>query len=289
MAAERFPLNLGAAPQLLSIKGAEPGLHQLVLSYGINPSGGTVSVEHRLVGDDQWRPVEYATDIPATNDVALLVYGSIAQLRVTFSGIVGGANAELWRALIPAEGFPPGAFTGQRALTVQPYTEANVKNGLEYYVRAVWNAADPILPGTTRKLFFQTGVKPVIVKLRDFHYVAEQMTLRLYAGPTGVTGGTALEIHNYNSINPVPTTIVAAMKNVATVSDGVEFDGGDPEHMFGAGATGQRSQISIPEGRERIVPPNSTFIVAISNTGTGNALAQYFLDWYEGTPDLPIP
>ena len=174
-------------------------------------------------------------------------------------------------------------------MTVQPYTEANVKNGLEYYVRAVWNLADQILAGTTRKLYFRTGAKPIIVKLRDFHYVAEQMVIRLYAGPTGVVGGTPLTVHNYNTVNPVPTSILDARKNVTTTTDGVEIDGGDPDHMFGAQASGQRSQLAIPEGRERIIPANAEFIVAISNTGSGSALAQYFLDWYEGTPDLPIP
>lgn len=285
-----YRLQLTDEPQVVQILGAPLGNRLVAIAFAVPPDAGTVTVEYRIMGADVWLSIPGGAAAPLAGGPVLLEhYGAASLYRVTFDGLVGGVMPMLWAGVGPSRGFPAGAFEGLRALTVQPYTEANVKNGLEYYVRAVWNLADPILAGTTRKLFFRTGVKPVIVKLRDFHYVAEQMTVRLYSGPTGVAGGTPLTIHNYNLINPVPTSILDARKNVTTTTDGTEIDGGDPEHMFGAQPAGQRSQLAIPEGRERIIPANATFIVAISNTGSGNALAQYFLDWYEGTPDLPLP
>jgi hypothetical protein len=38
----------------------------------------------------------------------------------------------------------------------------------------------------------------------------------------------------------------------------------------------------------RILPANTEFAVVITNTGAGNARVQYFLDFYEGEPDLPL-
>ena len=158
---------------------------------------------------------------------------------------------------------------------------------MQYNLRATWPLTDTIAAGATRKIWFKTNAKPVIVKLREVQYVAEELTLRLFRTPTGVTGGTALSIHNYNSVSPVATTCQAT-KNVTTTSDGAEFDNNNAEVFFGASNAPQRSVSIALQGRERILPANSEFIVSITNTGSGVARAQYFLDWYEGGSDLPI-
>lgn len=289
MSSTSNPIQLVNGQQVVRVRGAEPGKNQIVLSYGVNPSAGTASIEFRLVGDDAWQKVPYATNFPATSDRVFNTYGSVAEYRITFAGLVGGSDAVLWVGAIEPEGFPPGAFEGTRALVVQPYTESNVKRGLQFYSRAVWPLSDVIPTGTARKLYFKTGAKPVIVKLRDFQYVAEEIRIQLFANPTGVTGGTPLVIHNFNTVSPVATSIVDARKNVTTATDGTEFDGGDPEYAFGWANSPNRNQAAIPTGRERIISPNSEFCVVITNTGSGDARAQYFLDWYEGDPDLPIP
>lgn len=174
---------------------------------------------------------------------------------------------------------------GVGAFVVQPYTEANVKNGLQFYLRVSWPLADPIAAGSSRKIWFKTGSKPVIIKLRDFQYLAEELSVTLYKAPTGVTGGSTIAISNFNGINPVATT-VQAKKNVTTVSDGAPM--GDPEYFFGNNAAPQRSASAIPQGRERVLPPDTEFIVAVSSSGSSSSRAEYFLDWYEGTPDLPV-
>lgn len=40
---------------------------------------------------------------------------------------------------------------------------------------------------------------------------------------------------------------------------------------------------------ERIIPSVDDFVITLKNTGSGTARVQYFLDWYEGEPDLPRP
>lgn len=140
---------------------------------------------------------------------------------------------------------PDGLFSGTRAITIQPYTEANVKNGVQFYVRAVWPAADPIVTGEpgSRLIWFKTGAKQVVVKLRDMLYVAEELRLRLFRAPTGVAGGTDLVIHNYNGVNPVATTCIGK-KNVTVATLGTEFDGDDPEYFFGEATSGNRRRLS---------------------------------------------
>lgn len=289
MNAQWFPLVLADGVQPVVLPGELLGQQGFMLAASTPPGAGVVHVEYRRPNSSEWLTPSGGAAAPLTAPVALSFFDLVAEYRLTLSGVVGGANLSLWVATTQGEGFPAGAFTGSRALTVQPYTEANVKNGLEYYLRAVWPIGDEIPAGQTRKMYFLTGDKIVIVKSRELLYVAEQLTLRLFRSPTGVSGGTPLNIHNFNNVNPVPTTLQTVLKNVTTVADGVEFDGGNADHFFGETGVGQRSQHAIPEGRERIIPPNTGFIVAIANTGSGSARVQYRLEWYEGTPDLPLP
>lgn len=214
--------------------------------------------------------------------------GPATGLTVDLTG-TGATTAEfrIWRTGNMVEITPPDAWRGLRAITTQPYTEANVKNGVQYSLRAAWPLTDQIANGTSRLIWFKTGAKPVLVKLRDMQYIAEELELQLYSGPTGVTGGTTLTISNYNGVAPVATT-VQAKKNVSVTSRGTEFGGNDPEYFFGSAGNPQRAPNSIPQGRERVLPANTEFIVAITNTGTSAARVQYYLDWYEGASDLPI-
>ncbi len=215
--------------------------------------------------------------------------GPCGRLRVSLAGTNAvTAYLRVWRGDDASSGMPSGLFSGTRAMTVQFYPEANVKNGLQYNVRAVWSLADVIPTGTARKIWFKTNAKPVIVKIRDFQYIAEELRIELFLGPTGVSGGTDLIVHNYNGVNPVATT-VAAKKNVTITSNGTPFDHGDPEYFFGGTTDPQRQSASaFPVGRERILPANTEFAVVLTNTGTGNARAQYFLDFYEGSTDIPL-
>ena len=279
-------LNLVNGQQIFVIPGGTKQNQQLIFACGAYPGAGTLTLEYQQVGSSLWLPGYHAQMLSLAAPLVLETDGGIARYRVTLAGIVGGADLEAWLVDNVGQAFPPGSFTGFRALTTQPYTEANVKRGVQFYARAAWPLGAVIPAAGQRKLFFQTGAKQVVVKLRDFQYVAEELRVNLYRTPTGVTGGTDITIHNYNGVNPVATT-VSGKKDVATGTDGIEFDGGDPEYFFGGGAVGQRTASSIPQGRERVLPPNSTFLVVITNTGTGDARAQYYLDWYEGSTDIP--
>lgn len=175
-----------------------------------------------------------------------------------------------------------GLVTGLRAINVQSYNESNVKLGLQYYLKANWPTSDQIVSGAPRNIIFQTGSKPVIIKTRIVSYVGEEFQLEIFSGPT-FTGGTAKTVGNYNTVSPVSTT-VTVLKDATITDDGVALDD-EPDFYYG-GNTGNRNAQAIPDGRERIIPANSTLMVKVSsNVGSGRF--SYFLDWYEGEPDLP--
>ena len=249
----------------------------------ITPTGvATISVSPTLTGENFKTVYQEAAGQWAFD-------GPCGRLRVSLAGTNAvTAYVRVWRGDDARSGIPAGAFTGLRAITTQPYTEANVKNGVQYNIRAVWPLTDLIASGSARKIWFKTNAKPVLVKLRQFQYLAEEMRIELFANPTGVSGGTDLVVHNYNGVNPVATT-VQAKKNVTITGNGTPFDNGDAEYFFGGANDPQRQNVdSIPLGRERVLPANTEFAVVITNTGTGNARAQYFLDFYEGATDLPL-
>ena len=283
----QIPLVASASPQEFPVRGTPNGLHELVLAFDTAPSAGTVVIEYSLLGDPTFITLFHANGKSVTSGyLSLRVDGALDRLRVTFTGLVGGVAPTLWVNTIE---FPADIVSGVRgAMVVQPYTEVNVKHGLQFYARAAWPLSDTISAGETVKMHFVTGTKVVLVKIRELTYVAEELVLRLFANPVNASAGTPITIKNYNLRNPQATTIVKAAKNVTTTSDGTEIEPADPEYFFGAGAAGNRTQATSPTGFERVIPPNSSLLLTLQNTGSGAARAQYFLTWYEGEPDLPL-
>jgi len=187
---------------------------------------------------------------------------------------------------------------GTRAITVQPYTEANVKSGVQFYTRRGFSGAS--VPGETggafgstgerRLLYFEIGDTKVIVKDRVVKYIGEEFELRLYnaTGLATPTKAGQVAVSNYRADGLGKATNV-------TVHEVLEGDEGpmgtqiaDGERYFGSTSQGQRNPDSILEGRERVLPANSQFYVEIEMTAGSSGRFEYFLDWYEGDPDLPL-
>jgi len=281
------PLQNGE--HVVDVFGQIDGYHVLTFVYGTLPTAGKIAVFARYLGLG-WAPVNEAATLDMTSTKTAVAVGPVDAYRFVISGLVDGADLTVHvtdLAEWPGPGMPAGLFEGTRAITVQPYTEANVKNGVQFNLRAVWPIGDVIPSLASRKIWVKTNAKTVLVKLRELQYLAEELKIELFRAPTGVTGGTDLSIHNYNGVSPVATT-VQAKKNVTIANNGVQFDNGDPEYFFGSSNAPQRQTSSIPQGRERVLPANTEFAVVITNTGTGDARVQYFLDWYEGGTDLPV-
>lgn len=212
--------------------------------------------------------------------------GPVARVRLDITGVAGvtSATASIWRDDESMEAAPAGAYSGLRALTTQSYTEANVKNGVQFYIQHNL----PQLAATTGvyKLLFTTGAKPVLVKGREMYGIGETFSLQVYKQPTAPTpGGTLLTVQNYNDIAAAATT-VTVRGGVNTTADGTPW--GDPQRLFGQSAAGQRAGSGLAPGGDRVLKPNSSYLVVFRNTGSGTADIDYFLTWYEGGTDLPL-
>lgn len=284
----RYPIRFPAT-QTADMGAEFVGCMVVVLFYDaggnpVVPSGVPIVEKSSYAGGGQWKPVEmFAAGEWRCN-------GYIERIRLNLTGVTGYADyrAEVIRMAEPIPMIPDGAFTGLRGMITQPYTESNVKAGRQFYLRAAWPKGGEIAAGATAKIWFSTGASPVIVKSRVIEFDAEELKVEIFAGPTGVTGGTVITPRNYNRVNPV-AAVSQCKKNVSTTSDGTAFDPDDPEYLFGSSNSPQRTPGAILQGRERILPANAEFIVAITNTGTSIARVQYFLDWYQGGTDIPLP
>lgn len=185
------------------------------------------------------------------------------------------------------EPIPQGAFTGLRAMTIQGYIEANIKNGLQFYVRKSYPLGSEIGGGDSVELLFRTTTKTIIPKSRVVSYIGEEFQIEIFESPTLTDDGTPINPSNFNRVNPVASTVEFYESPTAT-ADGTPIEP-EPEYYFGAASAIFRNASALSESRERILPPNTDYLIRITNNDTGAGRFSYFLDWYEGDPDLPLP
>lgn len=196
-----------------------------------------------------------------------------------------------WQDVNTTDGMLVRNINGLNAITAEGYVIHNIQYGLQFYFRKAYPLADvgrglaPIPSGESRYILFKTTSKIVLFKTRITSFIGEELNIELFRAPTVTDLGTQMTIRNYNGINPQATT-VEVYKNVNISAEGTPLDD-EPEYYFGATAAGQRVGNSIPEGRERVLPLNTEFLIKVTNSGSGVARFQYFGDWYEGTPAIP--
>lgn len=258
--------------------------HQLGLDFVVEPSAGTLTVEYQAVGDSSWVTITEAVAIKLLNTSVVQFYALAGAYRFTLAGVSGGSgmvvsisNLSDW----PGEGLPSGIFTGTRAITSQNYTEANIKNGVQFEASALNTG---IAAAGTVDVVFITGAKPIIVKARQLTFNGTSGTARVFRAPT-YTGGTNATIYNLNDRNPVASTVT--IKSGATVTaTGTEF--GAVTYLMGSTGNGQTvvSTFAVA-GQERILRPNTTYLLRITNTSGSTQDFASYLSWYEGGTNLP--
>lgn len=177
-----------------------------------------------------------------------------------------------------------GVFTGTRAATVQSYIEANVKNGLSY---------EAVLPrtafagGADLDILIQTGSKPVIVKSVSMGFPGRGVTSNTYEAPTVSVNGSPILVYNSNRINPVDGQVT--LFSVPTVT-GIGTKAFASTVVIGSAGIGQRTVGSYAlAGNERILKPNTKYLRRVHNDDTDSGFLTIQFNWYEGTPDLPLP
>lgn len=177
---------------------------------------------------------------------------------------------------------PDGVFVGTRAITIQGYTEANVKNGVQFNASRRFTG----LAGSANlDSIFRTGSKPVILKARKIGYTGNGVSASIYSSPT-YTGGTTSPITNPNNINPAISEVILlsspVVTNIGTLATAIAYSEGN--------ITSQgRGNAEATLGEEVLMKPNTAYLLRITSLDSSSQNLNAYLSWYEGSPDLPRP
>lgn len=237
---------------------------------------GTPTVS-RLVGARYVGVFQYGQDEWRFN-------GPADRVKIDLAGVSGFTTYEafVWRTSHSVEMIPPGAFSGLRAMTVQSYVESNVKNGVQYEVSALSSA---VAAGANVDIVFRTFANPVVIKAREITFNGARLIARAYVNPT-YTGGTPAPYFNLNTRNPVTGT-VQILVGATVTNPGVESSAA----TYALGSTGQGNTVVGSyriAGSERVIAPNTTVMLRITNTDSVAQDIATYATWYEGGTDLPI-
>lgn len=182
---------------------------------------------------------------------------------------------------------PEGIYGGNRAMTVQFYTEANVKSGKQFEASTYTDA----FPGLASSGYVvRTGGEDVVLKGRTISVSGLGLKLEMFLNPT-YTGGSPIQIYTLNHRNSNGTT-VQILAGPTVTNDGIKV--ACDKYIFGSNLQGGVSVSSSTlfteaPGLEMILPKNSTFYFKSTSLDTDPQRVFSYNTWYEGDTDLPLP
>lgn len=297
-----FPIPLTNGQHVVDVQNIT-GYHQIMLGFTQYPAVGAMAIEFKPIGVDGWFPVPEAQALNLAQPRYAIAFGGIDKFRFTISGLSGGQGlfcqvitTQQW----PGIGMPPGIFTNDRAMTVQSYTEGNVKNGSQF-------SATTYLTGLTAgeiiDVIVITGDKPVLIKGQGIDIKnSDDILLDWYKGPT-YSGGTDISsgIYNQSDINRLPST-VTLIGLLPTNPGAGDYSPNDATKVtvtnvgtkiiptlvaLGTSGIGGSSQArAVVEGLEQVLDANSTYLFRRTARGATDSLFG-FSTWFEGEPDFP--
>jgi len=177
---------------------------------------------------------------------------------------------------------PKGLYSGERAITSQSYTEANIKNGSQFEGSADFGT---VATATELKTVFLTGALPVSLKGRTVSFTGEGVQAEVYKAPV-YSGGSPAAYQNATDISP-NTGISQIIVGATITNDGSLLFA--PIYAFGnASNQGKGGVLTLVEP-EHILAPNTAYMLKITSLDSGNQKIASHLSWYEGELDLPLP
>jgi hypothetical protein len=166
------------------------------------------------------------------------------------------------------------------AFVVQSSTEANSKNGSQHE----GSTYIPELAGSgVNNTIFLTGDLPVILKGRNLAFDGLGVIASIFEGPT-YTGGVDTAYQNASAINP-KEGLSKILVGSSVTSDGVlKFA---PNNIIGSSSNQSRGSTGSVAGGERILKPNTAYLLKILSLDPADQAVTSYLSWYEGELDLP--
>ncbi|AKU42656.1 hypothetical protein [Vibrio phage H188] len=177
---------------------------------------------------------------------------------------------------------PGGLFTGLRAMTVQNYTEANVKNGKQFGV----SLEIKIPSDGTVYYSFKTPSGDDRISLKNRIITTDggiRYTPR--AGAAFSNTATVVPITNFNANSTNATGVTAFLVGTVT-NEGTPFD--VVRSASGTGGGNVTQGIFAGDGIERILQPDTEYLLKFENLDNQERFIIYQITWYEGELDLPI-
>jgi hypothetical protein len=191
-------------------------------------------------------------------------------------------------------------FNGDAGMIKQSYTEANVKNGLQFSASTYFTG---LTAGENLDLIVITGDKPIIVKSQYIEIkeggdvISEWYRDPVYTGGSDITSG----IGNQNDKNSEATTLqlIGCLPTDEAVGKYSPKDATKPNvtnigtkilpKIVTLGVIGQGSSVSARSsiaGLEHILRPNTTYLYRRKSIAACDSFFG-FSTWFEGEPDLP--
>lgn len=260
---------IDAGENIIRVPGARLGYH--LLRIGV-PPGTLISVQYERVIEGVRHDARLRADGIASGVYEFSIDGDLSFLVVTSSADV---PANIW--LESAEQ-AAGAFTGDRAMVVQPYDSINIKRGRQFELTLYIELAS----GEVQYYAAELGSEHVIVKTRSidanggFEYTPS--TESVYSG--GVLEDRVINL-NGNSLTE-NTMLFYSVPAVSVVDEGVDYN-----LVKGVNDTGvNRNLGQFPEGIELIPERGSKILLKFESTQTQPIWILYKVTWYEGEPDV---
>lgn len=176
---------------------------------------------------------------------------------------------------------PQEIFEGMRAVNTQNYTESNIKLGVQYEISRILTNVPSL---SSVYSVFITGNLPVSLKGRVFSYSGDGIVASIYKDSV-YTGGINEQIMNANDINPV-TSLSQVLSNVNVTDIGsLAFA---QNHYIGNKSNQGKGGSSLIQGNEKILKPNTAYLLVIESLDSAAQDISALLSWYEGELDLPL-
>lgn len=278
-----YQLQAVNGSQVVPVADGSIRSYTVVLSFGVAPSAGTVTIETQDIGSATWMTVTRGEDVDVTSGQAAFSFdGAIRFVRITFAGLVGGSMPILWvssqAALIPLFDLLTDGGNG-------PSRRLRVDSGQTgFFSRHMWAlayefaAANPI---AATPLVFKFII-PVNFIIHAHFLSVDQggLTLRTYAASQGVEGGVFGSSYAPLSENSMTEKELYAFQTLitsgGTFTPNVNQRPITPLRVRTSGATAQQSSVGLGAVSEKGRAPGIYYAVLARMTGvTGDCTGVY--------------
>ena len=183
--------------------------------------------------------------------------------------------------MLPLFNMPLGVFQGYRALNTQNYIESNIKLGMQHEASRLFTLAG----NSDSDSILITGNQPVSLKTRTVSYDGIGIAAYIFREPTYSGESPLILPQNPNDINPV-TSEMQLYTDAVVTDDGTEVFA--PTFLIGPGGQQSKGSTTADLGQEKILRPNTVYLLRLTNLDNSSMLVSAYISWYEGGLDLPL-